>query len=108
MNIVLIVDGTHTLVNIVTFDSTCANFLLQVAFYQGVVVMIATQVKTVSYHDQHLEDDFCWNQHTLNLVSFIPWIDYIRTFSMHVIFRTNLGICNLFLFFFVNKFVPLW
>jgi hypothetical protein len=108
MNIVLIVDGTHTLVNIVTVDSTRANFLLQVAFYQGVVAMIATQVKTVSYHDQHLEDDFCWNQYTLSLVSFIPWIDYMRTFSMHGIFRTNLGICKFFYFIFLNKFVPLW
>jgi hypothetical protein len=33
----------------------------------------------------------CWNRYTLNLVSFIPWIDYVRTFSMHVIFRTSLG-----------------
>jgi hypothetical protein len=62
--------------------------------------MIATQAKIVSYHDQHLEDDFYWNQFTLNLISFIPWIDYVRTFSMHVIFRMNLGICKSFFSFF--------
>jgi hypothetical protein len=59
MNIVLIVDATHTLVNVVTVDSTCANFLSQIAFSWGVVAMIAIQAKIVSYRDQHLEDDFC-------------------------------------------------
>jgi hypothetical protein len=44
----------------------------------------------------------CWNQYIINLISFILLIDYVRTFSMHVIFRMNLGYLKDFFFCFVN------
>ncbi len=58
MNIVFIVDGTCTLINIIIVDSTYAKKNSQIIFFRKVVPMIATQAKIVSYCDQHLEDDF--------------------------------------------------
>jgi hypothetical protein len=58
MDIVLIANGTRTLVNIIIIDLTHADFASQIAFSQGVAIMIVIQAKVVSYHDQDPEDDF--------------------------------------------------
>jgi hypothetical protein len=58
MNIVFIINGICILVNVIITNPTHANLVLQVVFSQGMDVAIATQAKVVSYHDQHLEDDF--------------------------------------------------
>jgi hypothetical protein len=42
MDIVLIADGTYTLVNVVITDLIHADLVLQVIFSQGVVTTIAT------------------------------------------------------------------
>jgi hypothetical protein len=40
----------------------------------------------------------CWNRYILSLIPFILLIDYVRNFSMHVIFRMNLGYLKDFFF----------
>jgi hypothetical protein len=58
MDIVFAINGICILVDIVISDSTHADLILWIDSSWGVVVMIVVQEKVVSYHDQHLEDDF--------------------------------------------------
>jgi hypothetical protein len=54
MDIVLIANDTHTLVNIIIVDLTYVDFASKIVFSQGMATMIVIQAKVVSYH----EDDF--------------------------------------------------
>jgi len=58
MDIVLIANGTRTLVNVIITDLNCVDFVSWVAFPQGMVATIIAQAKVVSYCDQHPKDDF--------------------------------------------------
>jgi hypothetical protein len=55
---VLITNGIHILAIVIIVDSICANFILRVASSRGMITMIATQAKVVSYCNRHLEDNF--------------------------------------------------
>jgi hypothetical protein len=44
----LIVYGTHTLINVIIIDSTCTNFILQIIFFEGMDVTIVAQAKLVT------------------------------------------------------------
>jgi putative heme iron utilization protein len=58
MDIVFTTYGTRILVNIVIVNPTHANLVLQIASSWGMATTIIAQVKIVSYHDRHLEDNF--------------------------------------------------
>jgi hypothetical protein len=58
VDIVLIANGTRTLVDVTIIDPNCVDFVSWVAFSQGMVATIITQAKVVSYCDQHPKDDF--------------------------------------------------
>jgi hypothetical protein len=47
MNIVLIADGIHILVDVVIIDPICANVVLRAAFSSGVAMMIVVDAKVV-------------------------------------------------------------
>jgi hypothetical protein len=50
MDIVLIIDGTHTLLNIINFNWIYANLVSQV-FFRKVSATITTEAKVVSYQN---------------------------------------------------------
>jgi hypothetical protein len=58
MDIVLTIGGIHTLANVIIVDSIHADLVSLGASFGGVAMTIAAHAKVVSYHDQHLEDDF--------------------------------------------------
>jgi hypothetical protein len=53
INIVLIKDGIHTLVDIVIIDPTRVDLFPQSCITQGFVSLDAVQVKESSYHNRH-------------------------------------------------------
>jgi len=58
MDIVLTIDGTHTLANVVIVNLIHVNLVSWVTFSQGVATMIIAQAKIVSYCVWHPKDDF--------------------------------------------------
>jgi hypothetical protein len=58
MDIMLTTYGIYTLVNVVIVDLIHVDIVSQATSSRGVVATIATQVKVVSYHNQHPMDDF--------------------------------------------------
>jgi hypothetical protein len=51
MDIVFTTYGIYTLAYVVIIDSTCADLVLQVIFFLGVVATIVVQPKVLSYRD---------------------------------------------------------
>jgi hypothetical protein len=51
VDIVLTTNGTHTFVDVVIVDLTCANLVSQAPYSQGMVTTIVAKAKVVSYRD---------------------------------------------------------
>jgi hypothetical protein len=58
VNIVFLVDGIHTLVDVIIVDPTWANLVSWVAFSRGVVVIVAVHVKEGLYYNSYPMDMF--------------------------------------------------
>jgi hypothetical protein len=58
MDIMLIVDDICTLINIIIVNPIHVDFVLKVTSSWRMATRITTQAKTLSYYNQHHEDDF--------------------------------------------------
>jgi hypothetical protein len=53
IDIMLSVDGIHTLAKVIIVDPTRVDLVSQIASFHGVVATMATQAKEGLYHDRH-------------------------------------------------------
>jgi hypothetical protein len=53
VDIMLSIDGIHTLANVVIVDPTTVDLVFQTASFHGVVTTMVTQAKEGFYHDRH-------------------------------------------------------
>jgi hypothetical protein len=58
MDIMLTVDGIHTLINIIIVNPIHVDFVLKVTSLWRMATRITTQAKTLSYYNQHHKNDF--------------------------------------------------
>jgi hypothetical protein len=56
MDIVFMINGNCTLVDVVIIDLICVDFVCKL--FQGMTIMIIVQAKVVPYHNQHFENHF--------------------------------------------------